>query len=103
MAKKAAVSVLIAALMLFCVGDVVHAFMPGSGQSAGCDGAFCNDRAGCGTVATFTPSAPPIVSLETPVAIAPPRDLVSHVPRVEWFFFDLRAAVPFAPRSPPSA
>lgn len=97
------VGVVIVALMLFCLGDVVHAFMPFAGENAGCDGRFCSEQDGCGTGATFKPAAPPIVTVTTPAVTAPPLKSFIRRQTVEPFFVDLRPAAPLAPRSPPSA
>ena len=101
--QRIVVGVVIVALMLFCLGDVVHAFMPGSSENAGCDGRFCSEQDGCGTGAAFKPAAPPIITLTTPAVIAPPLKSFIRRETVEPFFVDLRPVAPLAPRSPPSA
>lgn len=97
--RKGIVAVLIATVVLLCLGDLIELGVP-RGDHPPCASHLCDEHTGCGTVpakpvaaptATLVAClvvAPPAVirSLSYPVALLPPRD---------------RQVAPLAPRSPP--
>jgi hypothetical protein len=102
-AKKTMVSVMIAALMLFCLGDLVHAVAPDTGEKAGCESRFCDGHGECGTAgAVMQPTTVPMAMLIALVVVTPPQEAVPSHRMAESSLSDLRSVAPFAPRSPPS-
>ena len=102
-AKKTVVSVVIAALALFCLGDVVHAVVPETAENAGCESRFCDEPGGCGTGATVQPPTSQVAMLVVSVVVTPPLKVVQSHSTMEPALSDLRQVAPLAPRSPPSA
>jgi hypothetical protein len=100
--KKTLVFV-IAMLMLICLGDAVHALVPGAAENAGCDSGVCIEPSGCATGVTFKPTTPPMVMVVTPFVVTPPLRVVPSRHTAERSLRELRPVTPRAPRSPPSA
>ena len=93
------VALLIAALALFCLGDMVHAALP-SDESTECAGRVCDEQSGCGT----TPAKPvmlPVAALVAPVVVTVPAAPTLLSRAAERPAVRDRQVLPLAPRSPP--
>jgi hypothetical protein len=101
--KTIVISVVLAALMLVCLADVVHAVASARADNAGCDNRSCDEQSGCDMGATSKPTTPLIVAVVTRVVVPPPPDAVPSVRTVDRSPLDQPAIVASAPRSPPSA
>jgi len=89
----------IAVLLLACVGDLAHAAMPDQ-EPMRCSTLLCDGQTGCSTEPTST-AVLPTASLIGVVVVAPPVSLPMALAISSSPVFPSRQFAPLAPRSPP--
>src|SRR5688500_13505379 len=81
--KTIVISVVLAALMLVCLADLVHAVAPAGADNAACENRLCDEQSGCETGTTFKPTTPRMVTVVTQVVVTPRPDAVPSVQTVD--------------------
>jgi len=98
-ATTTVVLMLIAAVALFCLGDLVEAAAP-SAEHASCASRLCDQQTGCST-APVKPATLPIAALAAPIVLAPAAAASGLAPVVSSPVPRDRQVAPLGSRSPP--